>query len=137
MRLSKHPPRKILGVNLTPLIDIVFLLIIFFMTVSQITRVSQDQLQLAVVSNADQTEEQMSLIVVVNEAGSYEVQSEIKTLSEIQLIVQEQLARLNPGQVPRTVVKIDRRAKSDSYNALMRTLKQLGISDVRISVLPE
>ena len=37
MRLSKPRKQGQLGISMTPMIDIVFLLIIFFMTVSQIT----------------------------------------------------------------------------------------------------
>ena len=45
MRLSKrHNPG--LQMNMTPMIDVTFLLLIFFMTVSQVSAVNKEQLEL-------------------------------------------------------------------------------------------
>lgn len=137
MRLAKHHPRQILGVNLTPLIDIVFLLIIFFMTVSQITRVSQEKLQLPAVPSGEEVDEISSLIIVVRETGTFEVNSEVKTLDEIARDLRQVLSSVASDKKPRVIIKIDRRARSDSYNRLLRELKTLGISGIRIAVLPE
>ena len=46
MKLSKHRRRPDVAFNMTPMIDIVFLLIIFFMTVSQITQVNDEPIEL-------------------------------------------------------------------------------------------
>ena len=46
MRLTKRRRTTSARINMTPMIDIVFLLIIFFMTVSQVTEVNREQLSL-------------------------------------------------------------------------------------------
>ena len=56
MRLSKPRKQGQLGISMTPMIDIVFLLIIFFMTVSQITYVNDEPLELPKLAGTDDQE---------------------------------------------------------------------------------
>ena len=46
MRLSKHRRAGVPLMNMTPMIDVVFLLLIFFMTVSQVSQINRERLRL-------------------------------------------------------------------------------------------
>ena len=57
MRLSKKKKSNAIQMDLTPMIDIVFLLIIFFITVTQITKVNNEVLPLPkVLASEEQTD---------------------------------------------------------------------------------
>ena len=46
MRLCKRRRPTKVAMNMTPMIDVTFLLLIFFMTVSQVSKLNREQLEL-------------------------------------------------------------------------------------------
>lgn len=52
MKLSKRDPETEMEMNMTPMIDVVFLLIIFFMVITDMTQQDLEDLQLPVAMNA-------------------------------------------------------------------------------------
>ena len=70
MRLSKPRKQGQLGISMTPMIDIVFLLIIFFMTVSQITYVNDEPLELPQLAGTDDQETSTFTINITSEGLS-------------------------------------------------------------------
>ena len=52
MNLSKHDPETDMEMNMTSMIDVVFLLIIFFMVITDMTQQDLEELQLPVAQNA-------------------------------------------------------------------------------------
>ena len=64
-----------LEINLTPLIDVVFLLLIFFMVTTTFSRESQIKLQLPDATSAEKADpEERFLIILISELGAYSVQ---------------------------------------------------------------
>ena len=52
MNLSRHDPETDMEMDLTPMIDVVFLLIIFFMIITDLTQADLEELQLPVAHHA-------------------------------------------------------------------------------------
>ena len=52
MNLNKHDPETDMEMNMTPMIDVVFLLIIFFMVITDLTQQDLEELTLPVAENA-------------------------------------------------------------------------------------
>ncbi|HJO27371.1 MAG: hypothetical protein CMK00_01670 [Planctomycetes bacterium] len=52
MNLSKHDPETEMEMNMTPMIDVVFLLIIFFMIITDMSQADLEELTLPTASNA-------------------------------------------------------------------------------------
>lgn len=52
MNLNKHDPETEMDMDMTPMIDVVFLLIIFFMVITDMTQQDLEELQLPVAINA-------------------------------------------------------------------------------------
>jgi len=52
MNLSKHDPETDMDMNMTPMIDVVFLLIIFFMIITDLTQQDLEELELPVAIHA-------------------------------------------------------------------------------------
>jgi biopolymer transport protein ExbD len=63
MRLSKHKRRSLPLMNMTPMIDVVFLLLIFFMTVSQVSKLNRENVDLPRLKGA---EDQRPTILTIN-----------------------------------------------------------------------
>lgn len=53
MNLQRHDAETDMEMNMTPMIDVVFLLIIFFMVITDMTQQDLEDLQLPVAQNAD------------------------------------------------------------------------------------
>jgi biopolymer transport protein ExbD len=70
MKLSRKKPPSSLAFNMTPMIDIVFLLIIFFMTVSQITRTIDFPLPLPRVSDSDTSAINSTVTINLDKEGA-------------------------------------------------------------------
>jgi len=61
------------GINLTPLIDVVFLLLIFFMVYTTFTRESQLSIDLPEAEGTVKESSERQIEILVDEAGSYRV----------------------------------------------------------------
>ena len=137
MRLAKVRHRSVIAFNMTPMIDIVFLLIIFFMTVSQITRVTQNAIQLPVVPKSEDPEARLAMTLVVNDQGLYELNGERKTLSELLTALASERLRLNDNGSIFINLKCDRRTSTESLNRLLTELRRMEIYSVRMSVIQQ
>lgn len=69
----RHQRREDLNVNLTPLIDVVFLLLIFFMVSTTFTRESLLTIDLPEATGVPAVREQQQIEILVDEAGNYRV----------------------------------------------------------------
>jgi biopolymer transport protein ExbD len=136
MRLSKARSHAAIGVNLTPMIDIVFLLIIFFITVSQITPIIQHPVELPqaqVLADASPT---VKLTVNIDSEGAIFVAG--SELSQDQLMARvTEMARESGSQIEdlQILIRCDRRAESRHVNQLIPRFSELGITQIKISVL--
>lgn len=138
MKLSKHRVDNSIGFNMTPMIDIVFLLIIFFMTVSQITKVVDHPLELPTVVEGGQQNDPLAFTVNVDRKGQIVISETDYSLGQFLLFVDEQMANVqdNPDNL-RVRIRVDRQCKSNSVNAILRELTELGITQVRVAIRGE
>ena len=65
--------REEVGINLTPLIDVVFLLLIFFMVSTTFTRETQLSIDLPEATGSARENTQQQVEILVDEAGNYRV----------------------------------------------------------------
>ncbi|MEZ6093672.1 MAG: biopolymer transporter ExbD [Pirellulaceae bacterium] len=124
--------------NMTPMIDIVFLLIIFFMTVSQITRTTKNRVQLPTVEHAENLSDFVTLTVTVDAEGDLFLRGDPVTLPE--LAKEVSAVRRNAGADQHQIqlfVKIDKRADSQFVNRLLVGLRGSGVSAIRTMVIEQ
>ena len=119
---------------MTPMIDIVFLLIIFFMIVSQISESNKEQIDLPQLS-AELEQQPAKLTVNINADDDVVVGGEIIGVGQLQTLVSQELAAVD-GNTNRLFVtlRVDRNAMSDRANEVMRLLNGAGIPGVRVAV---
>lgn len=124
--------------NMTPMIDIVFLLIIFFMTVSQVSEVNRERLKLPEQAGS---QDQEAAVLTVNflADGTMVVGGIRYRFSELIGLVADELTRL--GDDPRrltVVLRADREVGSGVVNRVVDALAQMDIRKVRFPVhVPE
>jgi len=119
---------------MTPMIDIVFLLIIFFMTVTQVSKLNKEQLELPKLKG---TEDQKPSVLTVNvtETGDILVSGRKFSAGEFVSLVNRELRRV--GDDPNLlgiVIRADQRGASAGVNSVVATLNNLQIKRVRIAV---
>ena len=135
MRLRRPRQPSNIGMNMTPMIDIVFLLIIFFMTVSQITQSLDEPVNLPDVGPDGQPLETVSITINVNASGAMVVAGEPFEMPDLMQAIRKELIRVgNRTDRLRVLVRCDRNCPGQHVNELGQELGKLGISRIRVSV---
>ncbi len=134
MRLSKHKRDTRADMNMTPMIDIVFLLIIFFMTVTQVSEINRERLELPQLQGAED-QKPSTLIVNVDQAGDIIVSGNQIEVPRLLAIVSQELAKVGEDPSRLTVVlRADERGTSRTVNEIVTALARMQIARVRIAV---
>ena len=135
MKLNRHKPPSSLAFNMTPMIDIVFLLIIFFMTVSQITRTIDYPLALPKVSDGDQEAISSTITINLDQKGTIIVGGQTLSLKNMLSAVQNNLAKSgnDPAKI-KIQIRCDRNCECRHVTALLQSLAKLGFTNVRSAV---
>lgn len=116
---------------MTPMIDIVFLLIIFFMTVSQITRIRDLPVQLPSVSGGASESKTTNVTINVSENGTIYVSGRDRTESQVVSLLAEVLAQFdNDPQRVKVEIRYDHRCRSAVMNRLVKRLTELGFTQI-------
>lgn len=121
------------GINLTPLIDVVFLLLIFFMVSTTFTKETHLELDLPEASAAPMPEDSARIEIVVNAEGGYAVNGRgliNKQLDTLKAAI-EQSANGN-NQLPLTITA-DARSPHQAVVTAMDAAGQLGFAKLSIT----
>ncbi len=134
MKLTKHRHDTIAAMNMTPMIDIVFLLIIFFMTVSQVSKVNNERIPLPKQAGSEE-QPTSSLTVNVRRSGEIVVSGRVVNVPELVSLVADDLARVgnDPSRL-NVVVRCDLRGSSEAVNDIVDALAKIQVQRVRIAV---
>lgn len=138
MRLNKSAKRKGVKPNMTPMIDVTFLLLIFFISVNQITEANNEPVELPELQGSNDLQPSV-LTVNVMEDGQTVVGGEVVNTDRLITIVTNELTRQgdDPNRVT-VVVRADKRSDARPVNDIVRALTRLQITKIRIAVqVPE
>ena len=127
----------VLGMNMTPMIDVVFLLLIYFMAAMQARSVSREDVELPPLAGSqDQTES--SLTINVMQDGKIIVNGNPLNLPQLASLVGEELARVenDPSRL-NVVVRADRRGRAEPVNRIVSALERFDIPGISIGVREE
>lgn len=120
--------------NMTPMIDVTFQLIIFFMTASQMSRLENEQIPLPELKgSSDKEEGDLTINILVD--GTMKIGGETTPMLRIEALVRDQIRQKgNRPELVAIVIRADRTGTSAQVNKLFLTLKKLGILQSRIAV---
>lgn len=146
MRYRSRRPESIAGFNFTPLIDVMFLLTIFFMLVARFTVVEQVPMELPRPDDSQAAERKLNEPIVINcrlpeGAGDAEMQP-IYSLGanppEALETIAPRLAMLKQDTADlRVLIRADRRLPYAAVRDAMREAARCGIRDLHVAVLTE
>ena len=134
MRLTKRRRESSSQIDMTPMIDIVFLLIIFFMTVSQISEVNNERLDLPKQSGAEDQKPAVLTINVVQD-GTIVIAGNPRSLPQFISLVSDELQKVGDDPSRLTcVIRADQNGVSKTVNEVANALQRLQIQRVRFAV---
>ena len=136
---SRNKQDRLLPVDMTPMIDVVFQLLIFFLTTAQLAQFSRAELDLP-QEEGEQTEAVEEAGIIVNLLADGTIQIAGERLDDAAFAVMaeelvldhsgEELARLRP------LVRADRNAEAARLNRVLEILQSAGVPAVRIATAP-
>ncbi|MHC4079902.1 MAG: ExbD/TolR family protein [Planctomycetota bacterium] len=132
---ARHRSRGIV-VDITPMIDVVFLLIIFFMTTAQFAQLTRAEVDLPQERGEQQAEaEQAGIVVNITGEGQLIVSGRTVGLGELESIVRLEIAREpdRPAQQLKLLIRADRNAPAARLNRVVEVLRPLGVGAARLA----
>ncbi len=126
---------RIFPVEITPMIDVVFLLVIFFMVTAQFAQISRAELDLP-QERGEQREQvgREELIINLTREGVIIIAEQRIELGEIEPYVRQALERSGEDPAAASVqLRIDRESDTRQLNDLVTRLQGLGVGRVRVA----
>jgi biopolymer transport protein ExbD len=132
LKFRRHQ-REELGVNLTPLIDVVFLLLIFFMVSTTFTRETQLSIDLPEAEGQPRDAAQEQIEILVDEAGHFRVNGEALVDQRMRTL-QAAIYKVSAGDttMPMTISADSQSAHEDVVKA-MDAAGQMGFVHLSIT----
>lgn len=138
MIFRRHDER-VLSLDMTPMIDIVFQLLIFFLVTAQAARMSRADLDLPrEIGEQSPVAEQAGLIINITREGEIVVSDRTVMLEELEALVQASVRQYGEEDIGRAkvTVRADRRTSSEGLNAVVQRLHDMGVGAAKIATSP-
>jgi len=135
MKLTKIKRFHSLGIDMTPMIDIVFLLIIFFITVSQFTLDADQQLPLPTVNQGATKAIATTFTINIDQNGNLILSGKPVALDRIVRLLQNKLA--SSGHDPSLIqieLRCDKRCPNQFVDQFVKRLSEVGFRQIRAAV---
>ncbi len=137
MRLQKRQKKVNLAVNLAPMIDIILLLIIFLMMVTQITRFDLEPLTLPEAVKGESQPPQAEIVIVnIQATDRIIIDQRIYQSSQIPEFLSKKISELGQENVS-VLIRGDFKSSWEVSREIMAQCAKLGISDVEVAVTPK
>ncbi len=125
-----------LHIEITPMIDVVFLLIIFFMTTAQFARMTRAELALPVEpGEQERAPEEAGLVINLTQAGEIIVADRTLGLAQLEQLVRQeiQLHSDRPARQLKLLIRADKNADSARLNEVVRLLQGMDVGHARLA----
>ncbi len=113
--------------NLTPLIDAVFLLLVFFMVTSVFIKATQLKIELPVAANYDQIDQEKKLNLLISAEGQLEFNSQLVSMGQLVTLIEDERLRSGSGTL---IVTADAQTPHGFVLDAMEVAVQAGISTI-------
>ncbi len=131
---SRYRQRRV-SVDITPMIDVVFLLIIFFMTTAQFARLTRAEVDLPVEKGEQQkAPEEAGLVINITREGELVVSGRLLDLALLREVVREEVRRSGqPPQQLKLLIRMDQNAAAGRLNQVVTMLTDQGVGSLRLA----
>ena len=136
MRLHRAEREYGCEINIAPLIDVVFLLIIFFLTVSHIGRVQVETLSLPEATGGEKSEPLASgrVIINVHKEGRIVVAGDTYEMDTLEQKLRREQQTFGSDSLS-VVLRGDRESLWARMSAIMQILSKVGINQISVAVI--
>lgn len=132
MRLSPHKPEEP-DVNLTPMIDVVFLLLLFFMVSTSFIRESSLKVDLPEATGQILTEKQDPIDIVINADGQFIINNTTVLEPDNARLAELLKQAVGDRQDPHIIISADADAEYQHIVTAMDTAQQLGYTRLTLA----
>lgn len=153
MRFAHAKRDRVLQLDMTPMIDIVFQLLIFFLTTAQMAQMARSDLELPIERGEEEKSKDLAgLVINIDAAGGIAVNDAAVSLQEIEFMAADLSVQADEGGASRgadralgrgsdvsafrPLVRADRNAPTERLNAVLNALERAGVKAVRIGTSP-
>lgn len=135
MRVPVRPVKRGAAFNITPMIDVVFNLVIFFLVASHFARnEASEPVALPTATQAQAEDEDPRRVVITIQAdGGLSVKGHTYSAKEVEAIIREGAGDDPAGYAVR--FRADKQSRFASVEPLMKTCAKLGITQVGFNVI--
>jgi biopolymer transport protein ExbD len=132
MNFQGRNPEEDVNINLTPLIDVVFLLLIFFMVSTTFDTTSQLKINLPEASQTQSPQTAKKILLMIDARGNFFVNSRELTNSKSATLKAALERSLTNGMIP-VVIQSDAASPVQSLVTAMDVVGQLGFPQVSLA----
>jgi biopolymer transport protein ExbD len=132
MNFQGRNPDEDVSINLTPLIDVVFLLLIFFMVSTTFDTTSQLKINLPEASQTQSPQTAQKILLMIDARGNFFVNSRELTNSKSATLKAALERSLTNGMIP-VVIQSDAASPVQSLVTAMDVVGQLGFPQVSVA----
>ena len=130
----RRRPRNEVSIELTPLIDVVFLLLIFFMVSTTFIRETQLELELPEASGDLQQPEEQSIVITIAEDGTYAVNDQALVNSQLATLMRALREQIGEGDASRQlIITADANSTHQAVVRAMDAAGRLGLTRLSIT----
>ena len=127
MLRARRRPNTIGGFDLTPMIDVVLQLIIFFMFTSQFGQVSRTIVDLPEQKGEEKSEDTPSLVIDITLEGAYVIDARPLPFDRVLAIVEREASRYPDVAAMTVLIRPDKRATASAINRLADEFARIGV----------
>ena len=125
-RNKKHKP---LDVSLTPMIDVVFLLLIFFMVTTTFSRESVIKVMLPQADGQQAEKQAQALLLTINKSGQYFIDDKPLSDQSLDTLAKQLTAHRNNRNIP-LIINADATAPVQSAISVLDVASKIGFSNI-------
>jgi len=114
--------------NITPLIDVVFLLLIFFMVSTTFTRTSEISIELPEASESEVDEENRTVEIAIDAEGRYHIDGKRLLNTQRKTLKQGLIAAIQGLDKPGLIISADANTPHQAVITAMDAARQLGLT---------
>ena len=137
MRFDRSQKReRTLAVDFTSMVDVVFLLIIFFMTTAQFARITRAELDLPKEAGEQPEQpDEAGLVINITQTGEIIVGDETFELEALRGFVEREIQATYEGRPSdvKLMIRADRRCDTARLNAVVSMLRELNVAVTRVA----
>ncbi len=121
-------------IDMTPMIDIVFQLLIFFLVTSQMAESSRAQLNLPKEQGENETStDSASFTINIQADGTVVINDNVVSLEALDVLVEEAIAQAGGAERLQPLVRVDRTCDAARLNEVLTRLGARGLLAIRLA----